>query len=96
MKEEGLYIKLLPDGKIKRRLITILGEVPLEDTTVSEELVTLTNQNQIPMYQKTKDIWACAEWVENGAEELQEFERRLSAYLHWLRKITRLCCRQPV
>ena len=86
MREEGLYIKLLPDGKIKRRLITILGEVPLEDTTVSEELVILTNQNQIPMYQKIKDIWACAEWGENGVEELHEFERRLGAYLHWLRK----------
>jgi len=88
MKDEGLYIKLFPDGKIKRRLITILGEVPLEDTTVAEELVTLTNQNQIPMYQKIKNIWACAEWGENGVEELHEFERRLGAYLHWLRKVS--------
>ena len=88
MKAEGLYIKLLPDGKIKRRLITILGEVPLEDTTVAEELVILTNQNQIPMYQKIKDIWAYAEWVETGTEELQEFERRLGDYLQWLRKIS--------
>jgi len=86
MKDEGLYIRLLPGGKIERHLITLLGEVPLEDTTVAEELVTLTNRNQIPMYQKIKDIWACAEWIENGAEELQEFERRLGTYLHWLRK----------
>ena len=84
MKDEGLYIRLLPGGKIKRHLITILGEVPLEDTTVAEELVTLTNQNQIPMYQKIKDIWACAEWVEDGA--LQEFERMLGDYLCWLRR----------
>lgn len=40
------------------------------------------------MYQKIKDIWAYAEWVETGTEELQEFERKLGAYLHWLRKVS--------
>ena len=84
MKVEGLYIRLLPDGKIKRRLVTILGEVPLEDTTVVEELIGLCDQDRIPMYQAIKNIWACSGSVERSQADLREFERELGAYLHRL------------
>ena len=50
MNNQGLYIRLLSDGTIKRRLVTILGEVPLEDTTVAEELIGLCDTNNVPMY----------------------------------------------
>ena len=40
MNNEGLYIRLLSDGTIKRRLITILGEVPLEDTTIAAQFAS--------------------------------------------------------
>ena len=58
MNNEGLYIRLLANGTIKRRLVTILGEVPLEDTTVAEELIDLCDTNNVPMYQEIKEIWA--------------------------------------
>ena len=52
MNNEGLYIRLLADGTIKRRLVTILGEVPLEDTTIAEELIGLCDTNNVTMYQE--------------------------------------------
>ena len=39
----GLYVSITPDGKIKRHLSTEHGEVPLKDTTVSDELISLTD-----------------------------------------------------
>ena len=85
MNNEGLYIRLLSDGTIKRRLVTILGEVPLEDTTVAEELIGLCDTNNVTMYQEIKEIWAhTGSWIENPIG-LREFERRLGDYLHWLR-----------
>ncbi len=84
MKNEGLYIKPLPDGTIKRRLITILGEVPLADTTIAEELIGLIDTNNVPMYQAIKDIWAYSSFVDRSKKDLREFERVLGAYLHWL------------
>lgn len=85
MRNEGLYIRLLPDGTIKRHLITILGEVPLADTTIAEELIGLNDTNNIPMYQAIKDIWAYTSTVDRSPNDLREFERALGAYLHWLR-----------
>jgi len=85
MRNEGLYIRLLPDGTIKRRLVTILGEVPLEDTTLAEELITLNDTNNVPMYQAIKEIWAYTSNVDRSLKDLKEFERVLGSYLHWLR-----------
>ena len=85
MKNEGLYIRLLPGGKIKRRLVTILGEVPLADTTIAEELIGLIDTNNVPMYQAIKDIWAYSSFVDRSPRDLWEFERVLGKYLHWLR-----------
>lgn len=85
MKNEGLYIRLLPEGKIKRRLVTILGEVPLADTTIAEELIGLIDTNNVPMYQAIKDIWAYTSFVDRSPRALWEFERAMSKYLHWLR-----------
>ena len=85
MKNEGLYIKPLPDGTIKRRLVTILGEVPLADTTIAEELIGLIDTNNVPMYQAIKEIWAYTSFVDRSSMNLWEFERVLGNYLHWLR-----------
>lgn len=85
MRNEGLYIRLLPDGTIKRRLVTILGEVPLEDTTIARELISLIDTNNVPMYQAIKEIWSyTGSWIEKPIG-LWEFERVLGNYLHWLR-----------
>ena len=85
MRNEGLYIRLLPDGTIKRRLVTILGEVPLADTTIAEELIGLNDKNSVPMYQAIKEIWAYTSNVDRTLKDLKEFERVLGSYLHWLR-----------
>ena len=41
----GLYVSVTPDGKIKRHLSTADGEVPLEDITLSDELITLADRD---------------------------------------------------
>lgn len=85
MRSEGLYIRLLSDGTIKRHLVTILGEVPLEDTTIARELIGLNDTNNVPMYQAIKEIWAYASFVDRSTKDLREFEKFLGKYLHWLR-----------
>lgn len=37
--EHGVYVELLPVGKIKRDLAGILGEVPLAETKISDEIL---------------------------------------------------------
>ena len=37
--EHGVYVELLPKGKIKRDLAGVSGEVSLEGTTVSDEVI---------------------------------------------------------
>lgn len=37
--EHGVYVELLPKGKIKRDLAGVSGEVSLEDTTISDEVI---------------------------------------------------------
>lgn len=70
MRSERLYIRLLPDGTIKRHLVTILGEVPLEDTTIARELIDLNDTNNVPMYQAIKEIWAYASFVDRSTKYL--------------------------
>ena len=37
--EHGVYVELLPGGKIKRDLAGISGEVPLAETKISDEIL---------------------------------------------------------
>ena len=60
MKTEGLYISLSPDGKVKRHLSTRSGEMPLPDTTIADELIQLSEQNHVHLYQAIKELWAYA------------------------------------
>ena len=46
--EHGLYVELLPDGKIKRDLAGSSGEASLEDTTVSDEVILFSELNFEP------------------------------------------------
>ena len=54
MRDDGLYITLLPDGKIKRYLSTEKGEVPLSDTGICDELISLTELDSCHRYGITK------------------------------------------
>ena len=46
--EHGLYVELLPDGKIKRDLVGSSGEASLEDTVVSGEVILFSELNFEP------------------------------------------------
>lgn len=71
MKTEGLYISLSPDGKVKRHLSTRSREVPLPDTTIADELIQLSEQNHVHLYQAIKDLWAHAGMI--GEKAFAEF-----------------------
>ena len=37
--DKGIYVSLLPKGKIKRTLTTESGEVELPETTIADEII---------------------------------------------------------
>lgn len=43
--QDGLYVTLSPNGKIKRHLMARGNEIPLRETTIAEELIQLTERN---------------------------------------------------
>ena len=64
MRDDGLYVTLLPDGKIKRYLRTDGHNIPLEDATIVEELIYLSEQDHIQLYQMIKDLRAYADRID--------------------------------
>ena len=86
MKTNGLYITLSPDGKIKRYLQTTGSKIPLEDTTIVEEIISLSEQNHIHLYQAIKAIWAIAGQTGDDADNNLAFAVAMEQFLHRLRK----------
>ena len=86
MKTEGLYISLLPDNKVKRHLSTRSGEVPLPDTTIADELIQLSEQNHVHLYQAIKELWACAGVIGERPFAEIDFICVLNSYLNCLRE----------
>lgn len=84
MKTEGLYIALSPDGTIKQHLSTKSGEVPLDDTTIADELIRLSEKNHVHLYQAIKEIWAYAESIGERLFAEIDFIAYLNSYLHTL------------
>lgn len=84
MIEDGLHITLSPDGKIKRYLRTDHTKIPLEDTTIAEELIGLTEQNHIQFYQAIKEIWAYAGFVQRSKNDYQQFTNAMNTFLRRL------------
>lgn len=83
---EGLYITLTPDGKIKRHLSSEMGEMPLEDTTITDELIHLSEQNHVHMYQVIKEIWAYAGVIDMQQEYETVFAFMVESFLRYLRE----------
>ena len=86
MKTEGLYISLSPDGKVKRHLSTKSGEVPLPDTTITDELIQLSEQNHVHLYQAIKELWAYAGVIGEKPFAEIDFICALNNYLNCLRE----------
>lgn len=68
-KDLGLYVTLLPKGKIKRDLTGPVGEVSLEDTTIQDELILYSELSFEPYAQvvdmiRTSVAFLC---VDNGS-----------------------------
>jgi len=86
MKTDGLYITLFPDGKIKRHLQDSGSKIPLDDTTIAGEIINLSEQNHIHLYQAIKEIWALAGLTGDAAGNGLEFAIAMETFLHRLRK----------
>lgn len=85
MKTDGLYITLSPDGTIKRYLRDGGSKIPLDDTTIAGEIINLSEQNHIHLYQTIKEIWAFAGRTGDDRNNL-EFAIAMETFLHRLRK----------
>lgn len=85
MKTDGLYITLSPEGKIKRYLREGGSKIPLDDTTIAGEIINLSEQNHIHLYQAIKELWALAGHTGDFGNSL-EFAVAMESFLHRLRK----------
>ena len=77
----GLYLSLLPGGKIKRHLSTGNGEVLLGETTIEDELIHLSEQNNVHLFQEIKELWAIAEAAKRDSSCIQEYTQAVEAFL---------------
>ncbi len=62
-KDFGLYVTLLPKGKMKRDLVGVTGEVSLEDTTIQDELILFSELSFGPYAQVVDMIYTSAGFV---------------------------------
>lgn len=84
MKKHGLYISLLPEGKIKRHLSTDLGEMPLPDTTIADELIALTERDRDTVLDEINLVQTLAFQVEEDPSSQFPFRLCYGRYLHRL------------
>lgn len=84
MKKHGLYISLLPGGKIKRHLTTDRGEMPLPDIAIADELVALTERDRDSVLEKLNLIKNLALQVEEDPSSQFPFHMVYERYLHQL------------
>ena len=81
MKKEGLYISLASDGTIKRHLSTDFGEVPLPDTTITQEFIDLTEYDQDLLVAEIQKIDSLAHQINDDPTNLYRFDQMVTAFL---------------
>lgn len=86
MKKHGLYISLMPGGKIKRHLSTDFGEMPLPDTSIDEELIALTEHDSTSVMDELGKINSIALDVEEDLSSQNRFQKSFTAFLLRLRE----------
>lgn len=86
MKKHGLYISLLPGEKIKRHLSSDFGEMPLPDTTIAEELITLTEYDDTSITNEIGKIHTLSHQVEEDITSQLPFRQRYGNFLMRLRE----------
>lgn len=86
MKKHGLYISLLPGGKIKRHLSSDFGEMPLPDTSIEDELIALTEHDSTSVMDELGKINSIALDVEEDLSSQNQFQKSFTAFLLRLRE----------
>ena len=79
---EGLYVTVGPKGIIKKHLSTNLGEMPLKETTIAEELIQFSEKT-IP-FNLEKDpqwIWDKIQQIETDPMIYMDFQEVFKTYL---------------
>lgn len=57
--QEGLYVTLSPEGHIKKHLSTYMGEVPMDETRIANELIQFsgkTHNGSMIKFRESKQI----------------------------------------
>lgn len=78
---QGLYVTLMPDGKLKRRLCTLTEETPLRDTTIAEELIQLTERQYPPLYDFTGSSVSLSRDLPHNPDLFQKYLDDVERYL---------------
>ena len=79
---EGLYVTLAPNGIIKKHLSTNLGEMPLKETTIAEELIQFSEKT-IP-FNLEKDpqwVWDRIQQIETDPMIYMDFQEVFKTYI---------------
>lgn len=79
---QGLYVEVMPDGKLKRRLCTLTEETPLCDTTIAEELIQLTERHYPPLYKFTGSSVSLSRNLPHNPDLFQKYLDDVDRYLH--------------
>ena len=63
MVDLGLYVSVSPEGKLKRDLAALTGKVPLEDSTVKQEIIEFSELEFGPYAQVVDCITVTANYM---------------------------------
>ena len=77
----GLYVSVAPDGKIKKHFSTADGEVPLEDITLSDELIALADRDFLSLCTYIKDVLLKTFGFGDCAEGADYLKKAVAQYL---------------
>lgn len=78
---EGLYVTLTPEGKIKKHLSTKMGEMPLPDTTVAEELIQFSEKTiSLNLETDLQGLWNMVQQIDENPMIYKDFQEVFCAY----------------
>lgn len=77
----GLYISITADGKIKKHISTLNGDVQLPDTTVSEELISFAEESFTRIVKPYRDLYALTKNIEQQEQGYTAFLNAVEEFL---------------
>ena len=82
-KNYGLYVSLLPNGEIKRTLLSLYGTEELELTTINEEIITYSELIFLPYSEVVDTIILCHQHMtEEGDENFGGINRNVVTFIN--------------